>query len=204
MPALTRAGLSVAFTNVALAAMYLLFARAHVLAFVARPRASVALVVLMETLFAVMILVRRGATRTERSLWAWLTTAGGTFLPLLLRPVAEATERVTGEALQVLGATVAVTGMLALNRSFGLLPAHRGIRSSGPYRFIRHPLYAGYTVMNVGYLLSHPSAANAAVIVCAFAFQLLRIRNEERLLAADPAYAAYASRTRWRVVPFVY
>jgi protein-S-isoprenylcysteine O-methyltransferase Ste14 len=204
MPALTRTGLAAAFSNVALAAMYLLFARAHVGAFWARPRLSIAVVVAMETLFAAMILVRREARRTEWSLWAWVTTAGGTFVPLLLRPVAGSVERVVGEGLQIFGLTIVIAGMLALNRSFGLLPAHRGIRSSGPYRFVRHPLYAGYTVSNVGYLLSHPSASNAAIVAAAFAFQLLRIGNEERLLAADPEYACYAARTRWRVLPFVY
>jgi protein-S-isoprenylcysteine O-methyltransferase Ste14 len=204
MPALTRAGLAISFSNVALAAMYLLFARAHVGAFGASPRLSIAVAVGIETLFAAMILVRREARHTARSPWAWLTTAGGTFVPLLLRPVAGSAERAVGEGLQILGLTIVVAGMLALNRSFGLLPAHRGIRSSGPYRFVRHPLYAGYTVSNVGYLLSHPSASNAAIVAAAFAFQVLRIGNEERLLAADPEYASYAARTRWRVLPFVY
>jgi protein-S-isoprenylcysteine O-methyltransferase Ste14 len=202
--AITRAGLGVAFSNVALAALYLLFARAHLGAFGDRPRASIVLVVAMETLFAVMILLRRGASRVEHSPWTWLTTAGGTFTPLLLRPVAGSAELLAGEGLQILGLTVVIAGMVALNRSFGLLPAHRGIRSSGPYRLIRHPLYAGYTLTNVGYLLSHASAANAALVVTALAFQLLRIRTEERLLATDPAYVAYAARTRWRLAPFVY
>jgi protein-S-isoprenylcysteine O-methyltransferase Ste14 len=204
MPALTRTGLASAFSNVALAAMYLLFARAHVGAFGARPRLSIAVVVAMETLFAAMILVGGEERQTKGGVWGWVANMGGTFVPLLLRPVAGSVERVVGEGLQIFGLTIVIAGMIALNRSFGLLPAHRGIRSSGPYRFVRHPLYAGYTVSNVGYLLSHPSASNAAIVAAAFAFQLLRIGNEERLLAADPEYASYAARTRWRVLPFVY
>lgn len=204
MAAITRAGLGVALSNVAVGALYLLFARAHLGAFREHPRVSIALVVAMETLFAVVVLSRREASRVVHSPWTWLTTAAGTFTPLLLRPVEGSAELLAGEALQILGLTVVIAGMVALNRSFGLLPAHRGIRSSGPYRLVRHPLYAGYTLTTVGYVLNHPSAANGVIFVTALAFQLLRIRNEERLLATDPEYAAYAARTRWRLAPFVY
>jgi protein-S-isoprenylcysteine O-methyltransferase Ste14 len=69
---------------------------------------------------------------------------------------------------------------------------------------VRHPLYAAYALMNAGYLLSNPSAWNAAVIAGAFAGQLLRIHAEETFLSSDPAYADYARRTRWRLLPFVY
>jgi hypothetical protein len=83
---LTAAGLATAFVNVGLAALYLAFAYAHLLAFVASPRASVLLIVVLETVFAAFLLVRRGAASVSSTATAWTSTVVGTFAPLLMRP----------------------------------------------------------------------------------------------------------------------
>jgi protein-S-isoprenylcysteine O-methyltransferase Ste14 len=85
-----------------------------------------------------------------------------------------------------------------------LLPAHRGVQTAGLYRFVRHPLYASYCVSLAGYLISNVSLYNVAIIAAGSAMQIMRIRNEERLLSAYPDYVAFAGRTRWRLVPFVW
>jgi protein-S-isoprenylcysteine O-methyltransferase Ste14 len=203
-PAITWAGLRVAGANAGLALYFLAFAAVHVRAFAARPRASLALVVTLELVIAVLAAVRRDATATSTTPWAWVTTLLGTFGPLLLRPVAGADDLPVAVALQLCGTSGAILGAVALSRSFGLLPACRGIRTGGAYRVVRHPLYAAYFVANLGYLLNHPSGWNVGVLAVATAAQVARIRNEERLLSADPEYVAYRRRTRWRLVPFVY
>ena len=82
----TSAGLWTAFTNVALAALYGGFALTHVHSFQDRPRASVLLIGLFETLLAILFVVRRQAAATSSSPSAWVSTLAGTYLPLLLRP----------------------------------------------------------------------------------------------------------------------
>lgn len=200
----TAAGLREAGGNLALSALYGLFAAAHAQAWLREPRASLALAVVVEGAVAVLALARARAGRTSATAWDWATTLGGTLAPLLLRPAAEGQDHPLGQALQLAGTALALAAILSLRRSFGLLPALRPLRVGGAYRLVRHPIYAAYTLQNVGYLLSHRSAANLAAVLVAFGFQLLRIRNEERLLATQPEYQAYARRTRWRLLPPVY
>ena len=85
-----------------------------------------------------------------------------------------------------------------------MVAADRGLKMRGPYALVRHPVYLSYLVGQTGYLLQNPSAWNLGVMLIATACQLGRIRAEERLLRADPAYAAYTMRVRYRLVPYLY
>lgn len=201
---LSLTGLREAGTNLAVAAFYGLFALAHAQGFLRQPRASLLLAVLMEGAVAVLLVVRTRPERSSRSAWSWFTTVGGTLAPLLLRPGGEASDSPAGQALQALGAGLALLAVLSLRRSFGLLPAVRTLRVGGAYRWVRHPIYAAYTIQSAGYLLSNQTLANLAVVVVALLFQILRVYNEERLLASLPAYREYARRTRWRLLPPVF
>lgn len=87
-----------------------------------------------------------------------------------------------------------------LARSFGVIPADRGLITSGPYALVRHPLYSAYLVGGIGYLIRLLSAWNVVVDVISFGWQLVRISAEERLLE-DDAYAAYRARVSWRLCP---
>ena len=84
------------------------------------------------------------------------------------------------------------------------MPAHRGVRSGGAYRWVRHPLYAAYAVMAAGYLASNPTPRNWVIVLVAYACQVARIFNEEQLLSGYPEYVAYKARTRWRLLPYVF
>jgi protein-S-isoprenylcysteine O-methyltransferase Ste14 len=200
----TRAGLSTAFTDVALAALFLLFAYAHYRAFARFQRPSILLIVGMEALFAFFFLTRAPADATAFSPWAWASTIGGTFLPTFLRPGEAAQDVLAGQLVQAVGIAFAVYGTLSLNRSFGLLPAHRAIKTTGAYRWVRHPLYLAYALMSAGYLASNFTLGNLAVVLAGYACQVSRIFNEERLLSGYAAYAEYKARTRWRLLPWVF
>ena len=54
-----------------------------------------------------------------------------------------------------------------------------------------------------GYLLENPSLRNWCLFGVVMAFQVVRIVEEERTLAADPAYREYRLRVRSRVVPYL-
>jgi protein-S-isoprenylcysteine O-methyltransferase Ste14 len=200
----TRSGLAKAFSDVALAAVYVAFAQAHLASFAGHPRLSVVALVPAETLLAVFALLRKQPRDVSTSAVAFVSTTLGGFLPMLLRPSAAAHDSVAGQVVQVVGAIYLVAGALSLNRSFGLLPANRGIRSGGAYRWVRHPLYSSYLVMHLGYVSSNLTLWNVLVLAIGLAAQIVRMDGEERLLSLDPEYASYKARTRWRLVPFVY
>jgi protein-S-isoprenylcysteine O-methyltransferase Ste14 len=191
-----------ALINCALAVVFALFAFAHFQQFVEGPRLSLVLLVGVETILVVLFLVRKDADRTLHSWKTWLTTSAGTLFPLFLRPAVVVEDMLAGQILQIIGVTIQLAALLSLNRSMGLLPAHREVKTSGIYRLVRHPLYAGYGVVLIGYLISNWSAYNVAIIVGGMAFQVLRIRYEELLLFRYPEYVSFAARTRWRLLPF--
>jgi protein-S-isoprenylcysteine O-methyltransferase Ste14 len=201
---ITRAGLAAAFANLALAMLFLAFASAQLQSFVRRPRASLLLVISVEALFALFFVLRRPPSAASTGLAASSSTALGTLLPLLMRPVPGGADLVAAQLVQIAGGVLGVGGILSLNRSVGLLPANRGIRSGGAYRLVRHPLYASYLITHLGYVASNFSVWNVGVTLAALCAQLVRIHGEERLLSGDAAYRAYRARTRWRLVPFVY
>jgi len=202
--AVTRQGLGIASSNLLLAAMYLIFAYLHLTHFAATARPSLLLIVASESLLVVFVLIRRDPDATWHSWWTWLTMLGGTFGPLLFRPAAAAEDLLVGQAVQIAGLVLEVAAIMALSRSFGLLPAHRGIKSDGLYRLVRHPLYMAYTLAWLGYVINNFSLYNIAVLVFATGFQVLRIRNEEAFLRRYPDYVTLSERTRWRLVPFVW
>jgi protein-S-isoprenylcysteine O-methyltransferase Ste14 len=109
-----------------------------------------------------------------------------------------------GLATQVVGMTLQLVAKLALGRSFGLLPAARGIVTRGPYRWVRHPIYSGYLIAHIGFLASNFSLRNLLVLASLYVAQVWRMHREEAVLVADASYASYASRVRWRLIPGLY
>lgn len=76
--------------------------------------------------------------------------------------------------------------------------------TSGPYRFVRHPAYAGMIVANAGVVLFLPNVADVTIfLVVLLPAIVLRIRVEERLLFEVPGYREYAH-SRMRLVPGVW
>ena len=65
----------------------------------------------------------------------------------------------------------------------------------------RHPAYTGYLISYCAYTAENPSARNIVLLAVAVAFQLVRISEEELVLARDAAYDAYRRRVRYRLIP---
>lgn len=164
------------------------------------------LLLVSEALVVVLTLVRRAAGSVDRTLKARLLTAFATFGPPLVRPDGLSTlaPDLATVVVSAVGLMVVVAGKLSLGRSFGLAPANRGIVSSGVYRFVRHPIYLGYLITHLGFVLANFNAWNVAVLIAADLALLLRARCEEQTLAADETYRSYMQRVRWRVMPGVF
>ena len=98
--------------------------------------------------------------------------------------------------LCVAGIAIALWGLLHLRRNFSVYVEVRNVVTTGPYRFIRHPLYVGEILMVLGLLLSEPTRFGIALVATLTALQVARARMEEqRLCDASPEYAARMNAT---------
>jgi len=83
-------------------------------------------------------------------------------------------------------------------------PTEGGLVTSGPYRYIRHPIYSAMCLFTLAGVAGHWSWNAGLCGVLVLASAVLRIYCEEILVAARyPEYAQYKA-TTWRLLPFVY
>ncbi|MBI4264010.1 MAG: isoprenylcysteine carboxylmethyltransferase family protein [Acidobacteria bacterium] len=164
------------------------------------------LLLVSESLVVVMTVMRRRASLVDRSAAAALVTAVSAVGPTLVRATEAAglVPDLATAAVSAAGLGLVVAGKLALGRSFGLIPANRGVVVAGPYGTVRHPIYAGYLVTHAAFLAAHPHWWNLVVLVVADGALVVRARLEERVLRGDATYRAYCRRVPWHVVPGVY
>lgn len=193
-------------SKVLLVAIFTVFTIAHFMNWQKTGEATGAGLVAQEALTALLFLVRRTPRRTSTAPKDWILAFGGSFLILLARPTAHAIWGLNPAAvvLQWVGLVGCVLALGVLGRSFGVVAADRGLRTAGPYTIVRHPVYASYIVTEIGYLLQNPSLWNLGVVLIVWTCQVGRILAEERVLSEDPAWAAFARRTRYRLLPGVF
>jgi len=155
-----------------------------------------------ELLVVVLTFVRRPAGLVDRSLWAGLVTAISIVCPPLVRVDGSSLlpDMVTA-SISVAGLALVIVGKIVLGRSFGLVPANRGVVVAGPYALVRHPIYTGYLVTHAAFFVAHPSIWNAVLLMTADTALILRALVEERVLDGDSRYRDYCQRVGWHFVP---
>ena len=106
--------------------------------------------------------------------------------------------------LAMLGIAGAIIALSQLGRSFSVMAESRELVTSGPYRFVRHPLYLAEEIALIGTFMQFASIWTALIFAAQIVFQLRRIHNEETVLSATfPDYDIYR-RTTARLVPGLY
>jgi protein-S-isoprenylcysteine O-methyltransferase Ste14 len=153
-----------------------------------------------------MIVVRRFTITLSQQPLDWLLAVAGCCTPLIAIPAVERSPELAqiGAGIMLIGLCIQISAKVILFRSFGIVAANRGIQIRGPYRFVRHPIYAGYVVAHFGYLVGWPSTHNICLYTLALIIQMARLLREEELLMNDPAYREYAGRVRYRLLPGVF
>lgn len=164
------------------------------------------LLLFSEALVVVLTIFRRRAHVVDRTVLAAIITAVSLVGPPLLRaggadPLMP--DLVTA-SLSLVGLAFVIAGKIVLGRSFGLIPANRGVVARGPYGWMRHPIYAGYLLTHVGFIAAHPTAWNIAVIAIADSALIFRALLEERVLTQDERYREYCAKVGWHLVPGVF
>jgi protein-S-isoprenylcysteine O-methyltransferase Ste14 len=160
-----------------------------------------------EALAVGLILLRRRARELSLIPMDWALAVGATAAPLLVRPMAHSAPLVpigVCAGLMLTGLVFQVLAKLTLRFSFGMAPANRGLKVTGAYRIVRHPIYAAYLIGQAGFFLLNPSLWNAAVYGVGLGLQILRIAAEERVLSHDTAHASFRAATPYRLIPGLY
>lgn len=173
---------------------------------------SAGLYLLFCSIPVVIYLTRRPPHARDGSLPARVAAFTGTLMllvlnavwggPALIAPTGVATS--ASALVSVLAFALAVWGILCLRRNLSIIPEARGVVTSGPYRHIRHPLYAAEILAFVAQVLGSTLLFWVIALPVFVVVQMTRAGFEERLLSsALPGYAAYAARTR-RLIPGVW
>jgi protein-S-isoprenylcysteine O-methyltransferase Ste14 len=147
----------------------------------------------------------------DRRVIGWLFVAGQVVLLVLLVVLPGRDDwptppwlRMAAQVVLVVGAVLLVVAALGLGRALTPTPVPTGrgdLRTGGPYRFVRHPIYTGVLLIVIGITLRSGSWFTLAVAVVTFVFFDRKARWEEARLAEQyPHYADYAARTP-RFVP---
>lgn len=106
-----------------------------------------------------------------------------------------------GLALVTLAASLSLVSLLTIGRLFGIRPALRGLVASGPYRFVRHPMYLSYVLADIGYNLQEWNSITLLLVLVGWASLVYRIRAEEQLLSQHAEWPAYVALVRYRLFP---
>ena len=158
-------------------------------------------------LLALLILTRSPAKAQAKGRLPRIAAFVGTYMPWTIAFFGE-----TDKALPNLASTACVLiGMIMmlitirhLGRSFSLVPQARNVVQTGPYRWIKHPLYLAEEIAVLGVVLRNPTPLTAVLLVLHIGVQICRIYYEEDLLRRScPEYSSYEA-SRWRVVPYVW
>jgi protein-S-isoprenylcysteine O-methyltransferase Ste14 len=118
--------------------------------------------------------------------------------------------------LQIVGAIALLVSFLILSLTFRensfLSPTvriqeERGqtVISTGPYHYVRHPMYAGGLLLFLGTPLLLGSWYGLLLYLVLIPAVAVRAIPEERVLRAElPGYAAYMTQVKYRLIPYVW
>lgn len=164
------------------------------------------LLLISEALVVVLTIFRRRAQSVDRSIAAAMITAVSLVGPPLLRTggVEPLLPDLVTASFSSFGLCFVIAGKIVLGRSFGLIPANRGVVAQGPYTLMRHPIYTGYLLTHVGFIAAHPTLMNVMLVLVSDTALVVRALMEERVLNQDEQYRAYCTRVGWHLVPGVF
>jgi protein-S-isoprenylcysteine O-methyltransferase Ste14 len=160
-------------------------------------------IVTFNTLAVMCLLTRRNASVVTGSVRNWILAFLTLVGPFLLRPVGSSSWSIilVSSAGQVVGLGIMIASVIVLNRSIGVVAANRGVKTRGPYAWIRHPLYAGEILFDLSFLLANWSYVNGILILALTFAQVVRSLQEESLLLRDERYVTYRAAVPHRLIP---
>ena len=152
--------------------------------------------------------------RLMRSFYVWTASLLLIFVCALWRPIGRDVYEVTGwqanvhAAVQLAGLAIIAASVRAIDplELAGIRrdPSRTNLQITGPYRWVRHPLYLGWMLAVFG--AAHMTADRLAFAAITSVYVIVAVPWEERALERTfpESYRRYKEEVRWRVVPYVY
>ncbi len=154
-----------------------------------------------------LLVFRTPAVRSIHGIVPRVLAVVGTFAALAfpyLRPNLGDAVAIAGMVLLCVGTILTMYAVAYLGRSFSIVPEARTLVTSGPYRFVRHPVYLFEEIAVLGISVQFAAPLSTLLFLAHGAIQFARLHYEEQVLRENfPEYAAYAARTA-RLVPGIY
>jgi protein-S-isoprenylcysteine O-methyltransferase Ste14 len=116
--------------------------------------------------------------------------------------------RWVGFVIGLLGVAIAGWAQVTIGRQWSaqlqLTEGHRLV-TSGPYAYIRHPIYAALIAVSISFALITANYLFIGFGILSIALSIDRIPREERMLREGvPGYSDYAAKVRFRVLPGIW
>jgi len=149
-------------------------------------------------LSALLLLLHRRTNRQSpllQRLVAWASA----LLPFAIQINTEVPILTRGVSL--LGVVFAIWTLVTLGKSFDVSPADRGLVKKGPYKLVRHPMYASELFSVIVMVMVELSLRNIMVTLALAASLVLRIFWEEKIIQG---YQDYSLQVRSRLLPGVW
>jgi len=158
-------------------------------------------------LAALLIMSRSPAKAQAEGLLPRIAAFVGTYMPWTITFFGKTDQplpNLASTACVLIGIIMMLVTVRHLGRSFSLVPQARSVVQTGPYRWIRHPLYLSEEVAVIGAALQFLTPVTVFILVVHFGVQVCRILYEEDLLRRTcPEYSSYEA-SRWRLIPYVW
>jgi len=158
-------------------------------------------------LLALLIMTRSPAKAQAEGLLPRIAAFVGTYLPWTITffgKTEQALPNLLSTACVLIGIIMMLVTIRHLGGSFSLVPQARSVVQTGPYRWIKHPLYLAEEIAILGVVLQYLTPVTVTVLVLHIGVQVCRILYEEDLLRRNcPEYSSYEA-SRWRLIPYVW
>lgn len=165
------------------------------------------LVVVFIALHCVLFVARRRPLKkTQGARPRAMALLGSFFFYLLAIPTGQPSlwQAIAGSLLLCAGTMMAVVALSRLGRSYSMMPEARRLITTGPYAFVRHPMYLSEQIAIAGIVLQNFSLYALALFTIHFWIQVQRMKHEEDVLRDTFNEYDEVMGLRPRVIPYVY
>jgi protein-S-isoprenylcysteine O-methyltransferase Ste14 len=163
--------------------------------------------IVQNLVIAAVVLARREHFALDRNIWRQLIALAAFFsgVAFIGQPqTGEGAVMTVAQAVILVANFLGIVCVVNLGKSFGVLIACRGVKTTGLYGWVRHPMYGSDILLRIGYVLTHFTVFTVTALVLSSACYVYRALLEERFLAQQDEYRDYMRRVHYRFIPFLF